>query len=61
MVLANLIREYPELAAKTKFIFVPGPNDPGLGNIFPRLGYISTHYRCGHAKNYISKSFQCNK
>ena len=37
MSLANLIKEFPEMAEKSKFIFIPGPNDPGLGQIFPRL------------------------
>lgn len=36
--LGNLIAEFPELAANTRFIFVPGPSDPGPSTIFPRLG-----------------------
>ncbi|KAI8899654.1 DNA polymerase alpha/epsilon subunit B-domain-containing protein [Globomyces pollinis-pini] len=34
--LANLISEFPEIAAQSHFIFVPGPNDPWAGNIVPR-------------------------
>ncbi|XP_069180346.1 DNA polymerase epsilon subunit 2-like [Procambarus clarkii] len=34
--LGTLIAGYPELLAHSKFIFVPGPNDPGPSNIFPR-------------------------
>jgi DNA polymerase epsilon subunit 2 len=34
--LANLIAEYPEIAALSNFVFVPGSNDPWAGNILPR-------------------------
>ncbi|RKO84072.1 DNA polymerase alpha/epsilon subunit B-domain-containing protein, partial [Blyttiomyces helicus] len=34
--LANLIAEYPEIATKCHFIFVPGPNDPVGGTVLPR-------------------------
>lgn len=34
--LANLISRYPKLAKEGRFIFVPGPNDPGMGSILPR-------------------------
>ncbi|XP_076060559.1 DNA polymerase epsilon subunit 2 [Oratosquilla oratoria] len=34
--LADIIAENPSLIEKSNFIFVPGPNDPGLTNIFPR-------------------------
>ena len=34
--LAEMIREFPNLANQSHFIFVPGPNDPGLANILPR-------------------------
>lgn len=34
--LANLICKYPALAKEGRFIFVPGPNDPGMGGILPR-------------------------
>ena len=34
--LANLIAEFPPLLESSRFIFVPGPQDPGPGNILPR-------------------------
>lgn len=34
--LADLISEFPPLVAESKFLFVPGPADPGSPNIFPR-------------------------
>ncbi|XP_071517352.1 DNA polymerase epsilon subunit 2 [Panulirus ornatus] len=34
--LGSIISGYPELITNSRFIFVPGPNDPGPGNIFPR-------------------------
>ena len=34
--LANLITSIPDLAENGRFIFVPGPQDPGLGDILPR-------------------------
>ncbi|XP_042224054.1 DNA polymerase epsilon subunit 2-like [Homarus americanus] len=34
--LGTLIAGYPELMAHSRFIFVPGPNDPGPCNIYPR-------------------------
>lgn len=34
--LGNLIAEFPDLAANTRFIFVPGPSDPGPSTSFPR-------------------------
>ena len=35
--LADLISEYPILLRESKFVFVPGPTDPGLDPIFPRF------------------------
>ena len=35
-VLANMICDHPTLAENSKFIFLPGSNDPGFANIFPR-------------------------
>ena len=37
---ADTIAMYPELVQNSKFIFVPGPNDPGPGNIYPRLLWL---------------------
>ena len=34
--LASLISEFPSLLENSRFVFVPGPQDPGPGNILPR-------------------------
>lgn len=34
--LAALINDYPVLVKDSKFIFVPGPTDPGAGSVLPR-------------------------
>ena len=34
--LANVIAKFPRIASQGKFIFVPGPNDPGMADILPR-------------------------
>ncbi len=34
--LADMIAEFPELRAKTRFVIVPGPQDPGFPLVFPR-------------------------
>lgn len=34
--LASLILKYPRLAEFSKFVLVPGPNDPGSSRAFPR-------------------------
>lgn len=34
--LANAIGKYPRIAQEGKFIFIPGPNDPGMADILPR-------------------------
>eukprot|EP00095_Tigriopus_kingsejongensis_P007588 maker-scaffold417_size177606-snap-gene-0.41 protein:Tk07588 transcript:maker-scaffold417_size177606-snap-gene-0.41-mRNA-1 annotation:"hypothetical protein LOTGIDRAFT_218232" len=34
--LGEMLEEFPDLVEKSKFIFVPGPSDPGFTNIFPR-------------------------
>ena len=34
--LADLLNEHKELTEQSKFIFIPGPNDPGHANIYPR-------------------------
>jgi DNA polymerase epsilon subunit 2 len=33
---ADVLSEHQELANTSKFIFVPGPNDPGHASIYPR-------------------------
>jgi hypothetical protein len=32
----NFSSEYPELCAKSRFVLVPGPQDPGFPLVFPR-------------------------
>ena len=34
--LGNLIAQFPSLTETSRFLFVPGPQDPGPGNILPR-------------------------
>ena len=34
--LSNLIAEFPSLLESSRFVFVPGPQDPGPGSILPR-------------------------
>ncbi|XP_051981220.1 DNA polymerase epsilon subunit 2 isoform X1 [Xyrauchen texanus] len=34
--LADLICEYPSIHSSSRFVFVPGPEDPGPGNVLPR-------------------------
>mmetsp|Transcript_33642 Transcript_33642/g.76076 ORF Transcript_33642/g.76076 Transcript_33642/m.76076 type:complete len:410 (+) Transcript_33642:176-1405(+) len=44
--LADLISEFEHLASEGKFVFVPGPKDPGAGNTLPRppLASVFTSY-----------------
>lgn len=34
--LANMIGNMPRLAKEARFVFVPGPRDPGMGQVLPR-------------------------
>lgn len=34
--LANMISKFPRLASDARFVFVPGPNDPGMADVLPR-------------------------
>ena len=34
--LADLLNEFPSLVKGSRFVFVPGPRDPGHANILPR-------------------------
>ncbi|NXY10707.1 DPOE2 polymerase, partial [Pteruthius melanotis] len=34
--LADIICEYPSIHKSSRFVFVPGPEDPGLGSVLPR-------------------------
>lgn len=36
--LADLLEEYPRLRQESRFVFVPGPGDPGLNAALPRPG-----------------------
>ncbi|XP_037280285.1 DNA polymerase epsilon subunit 2 isoform X2 [Rhipicephalus microplus] len=36
--LAEMLHEFPLLIKHSRFIFVPGPRDPGLSNVLPRPG-----------------------
>ena len=43
--LADILVAYPELRESSKFIFVPGPNDPGSANVLPRRPIPSVFYK----------------
>ena len=46
--LAEMIAEYPDLCAKSKFVIVPGPLDPGFPVVFPRpalTDYVAKDFR----------------
>ncbi|KAL0602529.1 DNA polymerase epsilon subunit 2 [Plecturocebus cupreus] len=34
--LADIICEYPDIHQSSRFVFIPGPEDPGFGSILPR-------------------------
>jgi DNA polymerase epsilon subunit 2 len=50
MALASLIRQYPSIHKNTKFLFIPGPKDPGFNSVLPMLP-ISNYF----IKNFIEK------
>jgi DNA polymerase epsilon subunit 2 len=33
---ANIVAEFPDIAKKSHFVFVPGPMDPSISNFLPR-------------------------
>ncbi|KAF4017360.1 hypothetical protein G4228_008680 [Cervus hanglu yarkandensis] len=39
--LADIICEYPNIHQSSRFVFVPGPEDPGFGSILPRIQYCT--------------------
>eukprot|EP00808_Paulinella_micropora_P022070 g61403.t1 len=41
--LADLIAEFPTINKSARFLIVPGPNDPGVGNVLPRPG-LAKHF-----------------
>lgn len=46
--LAEMIAEYPELCSKSRFVIVPGPQDPGFPVVFPRPAlseYVTKDFR----------------
>ncbi len=55
--LCKLILKFPELASSAKFVFVPGPQDPGAGDTLPRppVRQPNTEYFhfCNRAKNFL--------
>jgi len=40
--LAELLEEYPRLRQESRFVFIPGPGDPGLNAALPRPGLQSS-------------------
>ena len=34
--LSEILAAYPDISSETKYVFVPGPNDPGSANVLPR-------------------------
>ncbi|RMB98500.1 hypothetical protein DUI87_24714 [Hirundo rustica rustica] len=39
--LADIICEHPSIHKSSRFVFVPGPEDPGPGSILPRIQYCT--------------------
>lgn len=59
--LAELIQLFPEIIEQSHFVFVPGPLDPGLGNILPRPaipGCLTKFFR-EHVPNSTFTSNPC--
>ena len=60
--LAEMIQLFPEIIEQSQFVFVPGPLDPGLGNILPRPpipGCLTKYFR-EHVPNSIFTSNPCH-
>jgi len=38
--LCDLICKYRNIAEKSRFVFIPGPRDPSVGNVLPRRGLL---------------------
>mmetsp|Transcript_23871 Transcript_23871/g.64487 ORF Transcript_23871/g.64487 Transcript_23871/m.64487 type:complete len:297 (-) Transcript_23871:241-1131(-) len=59
--LANLIGEFPRLAQEGRFVFVPGPKDPGAGNTLPRAPLASkfTSYLASKVPNAMFATNPC--
>ena len=50
----SLISEFPSLKEKSRFVFVPGPRDPGPGPILPRYHLA---VRVMHELVFVKKCF----
>eukprot|EP01080_Neovahlkampfia_damariscottae_P002763 gene2763-4171_t len=59
MSLASLIRQFPSIHKNSKFLFVPGPNDPGFNNILPALP-ISNYFVKGFLEKIPKAEFASN-
>ena len=59
--LASVMLSYPDLIEKSQFYFIPGPLDPGTGNILPRPPIPSTltSHLTEHVKNVHFCSNPC--
>jgi co-chaperonin GroES (HSP10) len=53
--LANLICKFPKIASEGRFVFVPGPNDPGLTGVLPR-GPIPNYFT-GAVRSKVKHAF----
>lgn len=60
--LAELIQLFPDIIEQSQFVFVPGPLDPGLGNILPRppIPACLTKYFRQHVPNSVFTSNPCH-
>ncbi|ETO23739.1 DNA polymerase epsilon subunit 2 [Reticulomyxa filosa] len=48
--LADLICKYPKLVSSSEFVFIPGPNDPNVGNVLPQPGFPPSLTKKLHSK-----------
>ena len=44
--LASLLANFPDVTAKSRFVFIPGPCDPGSANVLPRPPLPSSFVKC---------------
>jgi hypothetical protein len=44
--LASLLANFPDVTAKSRFVFIPGPSDPGSANVLPRPPLPSSFVKC---------------
>lgn len=57
--LGDTIAQFPDLVAKSRFLFVPGPNDPGPGSVYPRPP-LPSHLTEGLRRKVPSAEFVSN-